>query len=247
MIIDPKKTYYLFDVDGTLTEPRKKISASFMNQFLDWSIDKQLFIGTGSDFYKIKQQLPEEFLKRFKLIFCCMGNETRNSEGTVLFKNNFKNSLKLEDDLENFLNNSEFHTKTGRHLEYRTGMVNYSIVGRNASTGERKAYNEWDKSHRERERIKTYINNNYSEYEASIGGSISIDIIMKNKDKGQIVNYIQNLGVKKLVFLGDKCTLGGNDYGVIRELNKSNLAFEWYQVTGPGHVLDLIKNNKVFS
>ena len=33
---------------------------------------------------------------------------------------------------------------------------------------------------------------------------------------------------------------------LIRELEKSNLAFEWYQVNGPNETLALLRTNKVF-
>jgi len=246
MNIDINKICYLFDVDGTLTNPREKITNSFKEEFKRWASGKQLFIGTGSDFAKTKQQLSQDVLNQFQLIFCCMGNETRNSAGVVLERNVFKDCQKLESDLEKFLTKSQFNVKTGRHLEYRTGMVNFSIVGRNANQQERKSYNKWDSKFKEREQIARYINENYPNYEASIGGSISIDIIMKGKDKGQIIQHLTSKGIKKLVFLGDRCLPGGNDYGIIKEFNRSNLAFEWYQVSGPDHVLTLIKNNKVF-
>ena len=175
-----------------------------------------------------------------------MGNESRSPSGIITSKINFKHSIELEDDLEKYLNNSAYDVKTGRHLEYRTGMVNFSVVGRNANHDQRIAYNKWDNVEKERELLVSFINNKFNEYEASVGGSISIDIIMKGHDKGQIITDLINLGVKKLVFVGDKCMPGGNDYGIIRELSKSSLAYEWYQVSGPDQTLSIIKNNKVF-
>jgi len=79
-----------------------------------------------------------------------------------------------------------------------------------------------------------------------VGGSISIDIITKGKDKGQVINCLENMGAKKIVFVGDRCFPGGNDYGMIRELKKSKLAFEWYNVTTPKETFELLRDNKVF-
>ena len=39
---------------------------------------------------------------------------------------------------------SDFPVKTGRHYEERVGMINYSIVGRNATQEQRKLYEECD-------------------------------------------------------------------------------------------------------
>ena len=60
------------------------------------------------------------------------------------------------------------------------------------------------------------------------------------------MNYLENQGAMKIVFVGDRCFPGGNDWGIIRELKKSNLAFEWYQVDSPIETLALLRTNKVF-
>lgn len=244
--IDPNKVCYIFDVDGTLTESRLKMSSSFANEFLLWSKNKQCFIATGSDYGKTKEQVPWDVLDIFKNIFCCMGNEVREEYGKVISKSNFVLPSKLETDLSEILQNSSYHTKTGKHLEFRTGMVNFSIVGRNADHHDRAAYNKWDSKNKERETIVNFINENYPTLNASIGGSISIDIIEEGCDKGQIIHILENSGAQKVVFVGDRCFPGGNDWGIVRELKKSTLAFEWYQVDGPKQTLSLLRTNKVF-
>ena len=87
--VDPNKICYIFDVDGTLTEPREEMNQSFANEFLFWSMGKQCYISTGSDFQKTKQQVPWDVLDCFKSIFCCMGNEVRNSIGNIIHKSEF--------------------------------------------------------------------------------------------------------------------------------------------------------------
>ena len=244
--IEPNKICYIFDVDGTLTEPRLKMSDSFINEFLAWIGDKQCFVATGSDYNKTKEQVPWDVLDKFKNLFCCMGNEVRGQYGKVISKSSFTIPDELEYDLGKILQESKYHTKTGKHLEFRTGMVNYSIVGRNADFMQRKEYNKWDSTHNERDKIVKYINSNYPTLSASVGGSISIDIIEEGCDKGQVVHHLQNAGATKVVFVGDKCFPGGNDWGIVRELKKTNLAFEWYQVESPEDTISLLRVNKVF-
>ena len=36
--------------------------------------------------------------------------------------------------------------RSGKHIEERPGLVNFSVVGRNATFGERKLYIEYDKN-----------------------------------------------------------------------------------------------------
>jgi len=125
-------------------------------------------------------------------------------------------------------------------------MVNFSIVGRRADVAERISYNRWDSTSREREKIVNFINKNYPTLNASIGGEISIDIIQEGCDKGQVVHMLENAEAKKIVFVGDRCFPGGNDWGIIRELKKTSIAFEWYRVSGPKDTLSLLRTNKVF-
>lgn len=244
--VDPNKVCYIFDVDGTLTEPREEMNSSFANEFLLWSMGKQCYISTGSDFQKTRQQVPWDILDCFKFIFCCMGNEVRNSLGSVIYESSFSMPSSLEQDLALFLQETDFPYKTGNHLEPRSGMVNFSVVGRSATQKQRKEYNEWDNIHMERAKIAEFINQNYPALDATVGGSISIDIIEFGQDKGQTIHYLENAGATKIVFVGDKCELGGNDHGIVRELEKSNLSYEWYNVKGPEDTLSLIRTNKVF-
>lgn len=244
--IEQNKICYIFDIDGTLTEPRKQIDPFFINEFKNWMKNKQCFIATGSDFAKAKEQISENILKNFKNIFCCMGNEVRTGDGKVISKSNFTIPDSLNDDLADFLKKSTYPLRTGLHLEFRTGMVNFSIVGRNANHQQREEYNLWDQQFGERKKITNFINENYPTLNASVGGSISIDILEEGCDKGQVIHHLENAGAQKVVFVGDRCYEGGNDWGVIRELKKSNLAFEWYQVDGPKDTLALLRINKVF-
>tara|TARA_R110002126_G_scaffold21605_2_gene77914 strand:- start:27 stop:803 length:777 start_codon:yes stop_codon:yes gene_type:complete len=244
--VNPNKVCYVFDVDGTLTVPREKMDSSFANEFLLWSMGKQCYVSTGSDFQKTKEQVPWDILDCFERIFCCMGNEVRNPIGTVLHKSKFTIPDMLEQDLARFLQETSFPYRTGNHLEFRTGMVNFSVVGRNATAEQRNEYNAWDNVHMERAKVAEFINHNYPALEASVGGSISIDIIEYGQDKGQTIHYLENAGATKIVFVGDRCEPGGNDHGIIRELQKSDLAFEWYNVRGPEDTLRLIRTNKVF-
>ena len=243
---DPQKICFVFDIDGTLTEPREEITNEMFELFSSWSANRQCFVSTGSDFKKTKEQIGQKTLNCFDLIFCCMGNETRDSNGEILRRVNFILENELKSDLDDLLLKSEFPYRAGTHVEPRTGMINFSIVGRDATLEQRKEYFEWDKKHKERESLAIFINNKYPGLEASIGGSISIDIIKKGYDKGQIVHILQDLGAKKIVYVGDRCFPGGNDYGVVRELKKSDLAFEWYNVSGPKDTLRLIKENEIF-
>ena len=65
-------------------------------------------------------------------------------------------------------------------------MVNFSVVGRNATMGERKMYVEYDTKRKERIRIAEQFQNFSSQ--AVVGGETGIDIFPMEKTKSQIVN-----------------------------------------------------------
>ena len=68
-MVDQNKICYIFDVDGTLTEPRQHIDLSFQKEFREWAKNRQLFIATGSDFEKTKQQVPKLYFLVLKEFF----------------------------------------------------------------------------------------------------------------------------------------------------------------------------------
>lgn len=244
--IDQSKVCYIFDVDGTLTKPRQVIIENHKKILDKWIKNKQAFLATGSDYSKTLEQLGKDVISLFEATFCCMGNEVRSSNGLAIKRNHFIVPDELNDDLESMLLDSAYIPKTGRHFEIRTGMLNFSIVGRNANLKERKHYSDWDKIHNERVKIANFINKKYKNLEASVGGSISIDIIKRGCDKGQVINCLSNLNPNKIVFVGDRCSPGGNDYGIVRELEKSGIDFSWYNVSGPEETFELIKNDSTF-
>ena len=117
--------------------------------------------------------------------------------------------------------NSNYHTKTGRHYEERVGMVNFSIVGRNATMKERKEYEEYDKEHREREKIVAKLSEKHPGLDFVIGGAVSMDIFNKGNDKGQVINHFSDkLEDHRIVFVGDRIPFPGNDYSLAEEVRR---------------------------
>ena len=61
------------------------------------------------------------------------------------------------------LEESNFPLRTGLHIEERVGMINFSVVGRNATVGERKLYVKYDKEHNERNVIADLFNKEFTD------------------------------------------------------------------------------------
>ena len=71
--------------------------------------------------------------------------------------------------------------KTGWHFDERPGLLNFSIVGRNAKQHQRKQYVEWDNTYNDRKNIATEFNNLFSDkynVVAQVAGETGMDIML---------------------------------------------------------------------
>jgi|SRR6056300_137112 len=223
------KFIFLFDVDGTLTSPRKRMDVDFELFFEKWIENHTTYLVTGSDYEKTKEQVSINILNKCDGVFCCMGNHFIKKD-TTIYLNNFDLPLKAEHFLKNCLNESKYpvEDRGDLHLEYRTGMVNFSVVGRNITAEQREKYYKWDCIHQERKNIVNKFNEIFNEYniEANIGGQISIDIQKIGLDKSQVLNYIDKNN-KETVFFGDKCNPREIDFPIYNECNIKYAVSNW--------------------
>ena len=211
---------FLFDVDGTLTDARQPMEAEFVDIFGPWMDDKSVYLVSGSDVPKIKEQVPNSILKKCQGIFSCMGNEYWRGDECV-YQNDFELPVEIEGWLSAKVNNSSFQYRKPPHFEYRSGALNFSIVGRGASQHLRTYYSEWDEMHKDRDALAKEFNKNFKKkynIEALIGGQISLDIQPVGNVKGQVLKHILFKGTpNEIIFFGDKCYEGGNDYSVAQK------------------------------
>ncbi len=210
---------YVFDVDGTLTPSRLPIDKKFEEFFLKWMDGKKVYLVTGSDKDKTIEQVGEKIWNKATRCYQSCGNAVYEN-GKLIRKNIF--SLKDEHELRFILIESMSNTKFqrwGNHIEERIGLINFSTVGRNCDQKTREEYYDWDKKHKERKRICARINKQLPKLEAAIGGQISIDIYPKGKDKSQILPDLEG----EIMFFGDKCEVGGNDYPIVKKIQGKHI------------------------
>lgn len=202
-------THFIFDVDGTLTPSRGIINTDFAEFFKNWQKTHKTYLVTGSDYHKTLEQLGQDIVMNSKMIFNCCGNEVRIGN-LITHSSDWQPSQELLDALEEELENSDFPIKTGKHIEIRTGLVNFSVLGRNATVEDRKKYVEWDNETGERITIALRLERQFDDIDFMIGGETGLDIYPSGKDKRQVLNFIKKDG--SIVFFGDKTLPGGNDY-----------------------------------
>ena len=245
---------YIFDIDGTLTPSRKKMTPQFAKFFEKWTDDNNYYLVTGSDIEKVKEQIPLLYLERAQGIFTCCGNifysnrlwKSEHSQEThtnKVYEHKFVLPQELISFLKDKVRESTYSIKTSNHIEDRGSMVNFSIVGRDCTQKQRDEYFEWDNKNNERKKIVDELKTKWPSIEASIGGQISIDIHEPGMDKSQILYHIKKdfTGlIDSIIFIGDRIEMGGNDYPLANLLN-DNMIGNPIQTEGPEHTQQILE------
>jgi len=210
----------LFDVDGTLSEPRKK-SGQDMRDFLQ-ELRKTLPVGIvgGSDLKKIKEQLGDDAETAYDYLFSENGLVAHKA-GELIATQSLKKYLG-EDKIKAFINFTlkeiaeiDIPVKRGTFIEFRNGMLNVSPVGRNCSQEERDAFEAYDKIHGVRKALVDKLRTQFADFGLtfSVGGQISFDVFPKGWDKTFCLQFVEK-DFDEIHFFGDKTYEGGNDYEI---------------------------------
>jgi phosphomannomutase len=154
-------------------------------------LKKDFVIGAvgGSDLPKLKEQLQNcknNFNKAFNLF-----NYVFTENGLVAFKDGEKfhekriNEHLGEEKLKELVNfalhyiaDLDIPIKRGTFIEYRTGLINMSPIGRNCSHSERLQFHEYNKEARVLEAFRNTMEEKFANklgLKFAIGGQISFD------------------------------------------------------------------------
>ena len=246
---------YIFDIDGTLTPSRRRMTPEFAKFFDEWADDNNFYLVTGSDIEKVKEQIPTLYLERSQGVFTCCGNvfyktkikkweDTEDIDLVKVYEHKFEPPTGFVDYLQEKLKDSKYHHRAVNHIENRGSMINFSVVGRDCSLEERKDYFEYDNKNKEREKIVNDMRENWPTLESSIGGQISIDIYEPGMDKSQIFHHIKKnfTGlINRYVFIGDRTMVGGNDYPISKLIDNTKNGLS-YQTEGPSETQKILES-----
>ncbi|XP_047568605.1 phosphomannomutase 2 isoform X3 [Lutra lutra] len=214
----------LFDVDGTLTAPRQKITKE-MDGFLQ-DLRQKIKIGVvgGSDFEKVQEQLGKDVVEKYDYVFPENGL-VAYKDGKLLCKQSIQGHLgeALIQDLINYclsyIARIKLPKKRGTFIEFRNGMLNVSPIGRSCSQEERIEFYEFDKKENIRQKFVADLQKEFAGKGVtfSIGGQISIDVFPDGWDKRYCLRHVENDGYKTIYFFGDKTMPGGNDHEIFTD------------------------------
>merc|ERR1719401_246187 len=120
--------------------------------------------------------------------------------------------------------------KRGTFIEYRTGMMNISPIGRNCSREERNEFEKYDNEHQVRSKMVEAMKKEFADYDLtfSIGGQISFDVFPRGWDKTYCLQFLPEAEFTEVHFFGDKTSPGGNDHEIF-----SHPRTIGHTVTGP--------------
>ncbi|XP_010273123.1 PREDICTED: phosphomannomutase-like [Nelumbo nucifera] len=132
----------LFDVDGTLTAPRK-VATPNMLEFTQ-KLREVVTVGVvgGSDLAKISEQLG-----RTVIMIMIMSSLKMALSHTQSLKS-FLGEEKLKEFIDftlHYIADLDIPIKRGTFIEFRSGMLNVSPIGRNCSQEERDEFEKYDK------------------------------------------------------------------------------------------------------
>lgn len=219
---------FIFDVDGTLTPSRGRIDKSFALWFSKFCEDNEVYLVTGSDRAKTVEQVGEFIYHKCKRVYNCSGSDVYEGDRNIR-KNEWTLPEAAHEWLTTQLTKCDFNIRTGLHFEHRPGMVNFSIVGRNATLEQRKAWVDYEAWNGDRRKIATEFNQLFKELQATVGGETGIDIAPLGADKSQILRDFEDEDY--IYFYGDAIFEGGNDWPLALALTNRNSNYDWHKVT----------------
>ena len=249
----------LFDMDGTLTLPKRKMGM-FVASMLARLQKNGFIVGivTGADIQSVKSQCeimwdispvdPSEMdfftcngtryltVSRFNEWSEHYAYDMRAELGTKVFNDIIFKIFEYQANLKNH-QYGQFIPLAGNFVDYRNSMINWSPIGRNATFEQREAWKKIDRQYSARKLIL----NNYFHHESfvscrvKLGGETSFDISPIGWNKSiALNNYSKD---DKIWFVGDKCNPDGNDYEIFKKLKLKNRAFE---TSGPNETIEIV-------
>ena len=237
------KKIVLFDMDGTLTPPRQKMSIDMEHNLRNLQeAGYEIGIITGSNMNYVRQQCSGMFdlslvdTPRIHFLPCngtkyILGGKTiyeanmRDYMGDRLWNRLMVILIDLQKDLV-----MQYKIPlTGHFFDYRGSTLNWCPIGRNASPEDRKKWQEMDIENKIRKpflkHLKVLVYEHVShfgdlrtsdvELKVKYGGDTSFDIFPFGWDKTYVLDKTETFSdYDKIWFIGDRCNPDGNDYEI---------------------------------
>lgn len=248
-----KQHIVLFDMDGTLTEAREKISSDTIRALMRLSFHATIGILTGSKMKDLVNQCEEvwnereSFWDNYLYLLPCNGTKcykiTKEGISDPIYENDMKTHLgpkklsnifkKIQTAQGNLLNHDFFENTdiAPDFLDYRGSLINWCPIGRSASKNSRLAFKDLDRQQNFRDKMIESLleskENIFSGITIAKGGVTSLDIFPNDWDKTYPIPYFDaDLDYHRVWFVGDACEKGKNDYEIFKLLSYEGVFYE---------------------
>lgn len=252
------KKIVLFDMDGTLTPPRKKMTWSMADKLSDLQkAGFEIGIVTGSDMDYLQLQCdvmfdlsPVDFMAIH--YFPCNGTKYYRFEysniktiheldmkeeiGHDKYRELIRVILGLQSCIANMYPEMPL---TGNFISYRGSMLNWSPIGRLAGDKERSEWSRLEKRYEIRKNWFKLVRQSLNSIDLEnvvlkLGGDTSFDIYPEGWDKTYAFKQFSN--DDRIYFVGDRCQrYTGNDYEAYKLAGSRG-----YSTTGPDQTAKII-------
>jgi len=255
------KKIVLFDMDGTLTPPRKPMEEKIIPVLASLTKHARIGIVTGSGFDYINEQCSELWNSplidpTMLTLLPCNGTQRyewnakdkswdhmftismKEELGLLSYKKLTRSILELQSKIAN--TNLDLPL-SGTFLQYRGSLLNWCMMGRDFTDDERNIFIAMDEGSRLRKDLLQRLRRSLGrkkvrEITAVLGGQCSIDIYPTGWDKTYALKHFSDY--QKIWFLGDRCQAGGNDQLIYETLRPLGTSFE---VGGPDDTIQVIQ------
>lgn len=208
-----------FDLDGTLTQHKTKLSPKNRAALEKLSQKyKLLMVGAGTC-QRIFNQLefPIDIIGNYGMQYAKYNPETKDID-ILRDETRPVNKEDIEKKVTALREKYGFTEFTGDNVEYHpSGCITFPILGTDAEANDKLIF---DPDRAKRRKIYDDVANTFSDYVVFIGGSSSFDMAPKPYNKAYALRlYCKENGIlhDEVVYFGDDYGPGGNDESVFKE------------------------------
>ena len=214
------KTLFLFDIDGTLCEPKLEVKDNMVKLLKTLSEKKNIEIACVScvDMKNAKRELKDSF-PYFSVYYTENGVVTYDKNLNIIHQKSMKELLGEEKYntlikfILDYIDKVKVPIQVGNYLDERSALINVSPVGNPITKEQREEYKKWEKDHHTVEIMRKKCEEKFGkEYNLRFtkGGIKSFDVFPIGWDKTYCLQFIK--GYDNIIFFGDNTYPGGADY-----------------------------------
>lgn len=206
-----------FDLDGTLTQHKTKLSEEH-RAVLEKLSKRYLLVMAGAGqcrrIFEQMNRFPIDIIGNYGMQYARYNPETEDLDMVYDIEENCSREL-CEKRISALRKEYGFEEFAGDNVEYhKSGCITFPLLGTKAKQEDKLAF---DPDRKKRRKFYKEVVDTFPEYNVFVGGSSSFDMAPKPYNKYYALSkYCEEKGIKhsEVIFVGDDYGMGGNDESV---------------------------------